>query len=306
MKLVFFGTPEFAVPTLEILLKRATVLAVVTQPDRPAGRGGKLTASPVKLLAQTANVPIYQPEKLRKDEAVLSNLEALGADFFVVVAYGQILSKRVLAMPRLGCINVHGSLLPHYRGAAPVQWAIYYGEPLVGITTMLMDTGLDTGAMLLKARLPITEDTQSVSLLQSLAPIGAELLWQTLTTFSDLIPEAQADQHSSYAPLIKPEHLLINWQTSALQLQRQIRAFYPQVHTAHRTQRLKILASHVSAELSTDVPAGTVTQLIRNQGFQVNTSDGQLLITQVHPPGKRAQSAWDYVHGSRMEVGERL
>ncbi|WP_218080267.1 methionyl-tRNA formyltransferase [Anthocerotibacter panamensis] len=305
MNVVFFGTPEFAVPTLQKLLTATTVQAVVTQPDRPAGRGGKLTSPPVKVLAQQHGLPVYQPERLRRDETVLAALEALGADFFVVVAYGQILSKRVLAMPRKGCINVHGSLLPQYRGAAPVQWAIYHGETVTGITTMLMDAGLDTGPMLLKKTLPIPDSATSDDLLEELAILGADLLLETLRSFERITPEPQDDRQSTYAPLILPEHVKIDWSRPAPALHNQIRAFYPQVWTGHRGQRLKILATQV---LSTTCgqPPGTITGLLRQQGLQVSTGAGELLITQVQPPGKRVQSAWDYVNGARVQIAEQL
>jgi methionyl-tRNA formyltransferase len=305
MKIVFFGTPEFAVPTLQRLLQETDVLAVVTQPDRPAGRGSKLTASPVKLLAQQAGRPIYQPERLRKDEPTLQQLSALEADFFVVVAYGQILSPRVLAMPRSGCINVHGSLLPHYRGAAPVQWAIYHGETETGITTMLMDKGLDTGPMLLKESFPLTPTMTSEDVLRDLAHIGASLLMETLTQFSTLTPEPQQDALSSYAPLITAADVVMDWSQSAEQLHQQIRAFYPQVHTYYRGERLKILTGHPLL-IQSALPPGQITHIVKGQGFQVSTGSGELLITQVQPPGKRVQSAWDFVQGFRLQLGDVL
>jgi len=305
MKVVFFGTPEFAVPTLQRLLQETAVLAVVTQPDRPAGRGSKLTPSPVKRLAQQAGIPIYQPERLRKDEVTLQHLTDLNADFFVVVAYGQILSPRVLAIPQSGCINVHGSLLPKYRGAAPVQWAIYHGETVTGITTMLMDKGLDTGPMLLKRTLPITPTMNSEDALQELSQLGAALLMETLTQFSTLTPEPQQEALSSYAPLITAADVVMDWSKSAQQLHQQLRAFYPQVHTYFRGERLKILAGQPMPELTAASP-GHITQLVRGQGFQVSTGLGELLITQVQPPGKRVQSAWDYVHGFRLQIGDVL
>ncbi|WP_287127589.1 methionyl-tRNA formyltransferase [Candidatus Cyanaurora vandensis] len=305
VKVVFFGTPDFAVPTLERLLVSTQVLAVVTQPDRPAGRGGKLTAPPIKQLALAQGLPVYQPERLRKAETVLLALENLDADFFVVVAYGQILSPRVLAMPRLGCINVHGSLLPHYRGAAPVQWAVFHGETTTGITTMLMDAGLDTGPMLLKTTLPIPTTATSADLLQELAPLGADLLITTLTTFASLTPIPQDPSQSSYAPLITPQHLVIPWDAPATVIHNRVRAFYPQVYTQHRAQRLKILQTQPVDQPSLS-PWGTVTQLVKFQGFQVSTGAGQLLVTQVQPAGKKSQSAWDYSNGSRLQVGEQL
>jgi methionyl-tRNA formyltransferase len=307
MKIVFFGTPTFAVTSLERLLltPAVEVLAVVTQPDRPRGRGGKLSAPPVKELALSHNLPVLQPERLRRDEAVLAQLEAYSADFFVVVAYGQILSKRVLAMPRLGCINVHGSLLPKYRGAAPVQWAIFHGETETGVTTMLMDAGLDTGPMLRKRTMPIPEQTNSVELLAKLADMGADLLVETLRDFSQITPEPQNDLETCYAPLITPADCLISWQETAQVIHNRVRAFYPEVHIQHRGQRLKILATKLFT--STQVaPPGTITQLHKNLGFSIATGSAELLITQVHPAGKRPQSAWDYANGCRLQVGERL
>ncbi len=303
MKTVFFGTPEFALPTLELLIQQTTVQAVVTQPDRPSGRGGKLTPSPVKRLAQEYEIPVYQPERLRRDPQVLDVLEHLEADFFIVVAYGQILNKRVLAMPTKGCINVHGSLLPQYRGAAPVQWAIYHGARITGITTMLMDAGLDTGPMLLKQTVPIDPQSTSEDLLRELSQIGAQLLITTLEQFEQLIPEPQIDTDSSYAPLITPEHLKICWDQPAIQIQRQIRAFYPEVFTIHRGQRLRVLASEVLLGVA---PVGVIQHIERRKGFGVGTPDGVLLVTQVQPTGKKPQSAWDYINGSRLEPGEVL
>lgn len=306
MKIVFFGTPAFALPTLEKLLKweEASVIAVVTQPDRPAGRGSSLTPPPVKLLAQANRIPVYQPERLRKDELVLGHLEQLRADFFVVVAYGQILSKRVLAMPKLGCINVHGSLLPKYRGAAPAQWSLYHGETTTGITTMLMDAGLDTGPMLLKQEVQLSNTINSEDLLHQLSHLGATLLIETLTNFETLTPTPQNNEESTYAPLITAEHLSIDWQQPALQIHNQIRAFYPQVHTMYKAQRLKVLAT-IPTTTQQNIP-GTVTQILRGQGFEVSTGAGSLLVTQVQPSGKRVQSAWDFVNGARLQVGTIL
>lgn len=182
MKVVFFGTPEFAVPTLEKLLenKDFQVMSVVTQPDKRRERGNKLTPSPVKAFATDHHIPVWQPERVKKDVETLTQLKQIEADIFVVIAYGQILSKKILDMPKLGCINVHGSILPQYRGAAPIQWSIYNGEKETGITTMLMDKGMDTGDMLLKATTPIQLLDNAQVLAEKLAMIGADLLIETL------------------------------------------------------------------------------------------------------------------------------
>src|SRR5579883_346594 len=209
MNIIFFGTPEFAVPSLEGLLAHSgfNVLAVVTQPDKRRGRGNQRSPSPVKAIAQAHQLPIYQPRRIKKDEATLEQLRSAQADAFVVVAYGQILSQEILDMPRLGCINAHGSILPRYRGAAPIQWSLYHGEPETGITTMLMDAGMDTGPMLLEARTPIALLDNFDTLAERLAHIGANLLVETLLKLGQqaIQPMPQDDTQATYAPLIKKE-----------------------------------------------------------------------------------------------------
>ncbi|MEN9271244.1 MAG: methionyl-tRNA formyltransferase, partial [Thermostichales cyanobacterium HHBFW_bins_127] len=216
MRIVFFGTPTFAVPCLQILLDHhpeMQVIGVVSQPDRPQGRGQKLLPTPVKALAQKAGIPVWQPQRLRKDEATLQALMGLGADVFVVVAYGQILPPQVLQMPARGCINVHASLLPAYRGAAPIQWALANGETETGVTTMLMDEGMDTGPMLLKTTVPIPPDWNSEDLAQALAQVGSQLLLTTLRGWRDgtLTPMPQDPAQATYAPLLKPEDFHLRW-----------------------------------------------------------------------------------------------
>ena len=229
MKVVFFGTPQFAVPTLEKLLNNPgfEVLAVVTQPDKRRGRGNQLIPSPVKIIATNHNLSVWQPQRIKKDTETLSQLKQLGADVFVVVAYGQILSQEILDMPKLGCINVHGSILPKYRGAAPIQWCIYNGEKETGIVTMLMDAGMDTGAMLLKATTPIALLDNAQNVAERLATIGADLLVETVFKLErqeiELIP--QDNSQATYAPLIKKQDYELDWSKSAIQLHNQIRGF---------------------------------------------------------------------------------
>jgi methionyl-tRNA formyltransferase len=257
MKTIFFGTPEFAVSTLEKLLSHPSfeVLAVVTQPDKRRERGNKLTPSPIKSLALTYNLPIWQPSRIKKDEETLTKLRESGADAFVVVAYGQILSQEILNMPKLGCINVHGSILPYYRGAAPIQWCLYNGEKETGITTMLMDAGMDTGAMLKKVTTSIDLLDNAHTLASRLATLGADLLVDTLISLENnqIEPVTQDNEKATYAPLIKKEDYKIDWTKSAEALHNQIRGFYPNCTTSFRDQPLKITVT---------IPVSTTHQLI--------------------------------------------
>jgi methionyl-tRNA formyltransferase len=325
MKIVFFGTPDFAVPSLDRLLARSDfeVLGVVTQPDKRRGRGSALSFSAVKERAVHQGLPLWQPERLKKDPETLEQLAAVGADIFAVVAYGQLLSPDLLAMPRLGCVNVHGSLLPQYRGAAPIQWSLYHGDRETGITTMLMDVGMDTGAMLLKSTTPIDLLDNAQTLSDRLSQQGADLLVETLLRWSELTPEPQDPTQASYAPLLSKDNYLLEWERSSLELHNQIRGFYPQCHTQFQDKLLKITASiplgiplpqplpEPWGSLSWNPPEtpdrpGTVVAVIKGQGPVIQTGDGYLLLTQVQPAGKRSLSGWDFVNGSRVGVGDRL
>ena len=330
MKVIFFGTPEFAVSSLDRLLAHSAfdVLGVVTQPDKRRGRGSALNFSPVKEKAIGEGIPVWQPDRLKKDRETLAALAALTADVFVVVAYGQLLSPEVLAMPRLGCVNVHGSLLPAYRGAAPIQWSLYNGDAETGVTTMLMDVGMDTGAMLLKTKTPLSLMDNAQDVAQRLSVQGADLLIDTLLQWSSLTPEPQNPDQATYAPLIQKEDYGLNWERSSWALHNQIRGFYPHCQTEFRNQPLKILASvplgcplpqalpepwetlhsRWSSPQSppSEVPPGTIVEIIKNQGAVIQTGSGYLLLTQVQPAGKRSLSGWDFVNGGRLTVGDRL
>jgi methionyl-tRNA formyltransferase len=330
MKIVFFGTPDFAVPTLEKLLNQPEfdVLAVVTQPDKRRGRGNQLTPSPVKAVATSANLPVWQPARVKKDIETLTKLQELKADVFVVVAYGQILSQEILDMPQLGCINVHGSILPKYRGAAPIQWCLYNGETETGITTMLMDAGMDTGAMLLKATTSIGLFDNAHILAEKLAAMGADLLIETLLKLKnqEIEPIAQDNSQATYAPLIKKENYQLDWSKSAIQLHNQIRGFYPDCTATFRNQTLKMTATvplgsayahelppefkeimHKLSDLSTmSGSPGQVVSIAKGIGAIVQTGEGLLLLREVQPSGKRPQSGWDFVNGARLAVGEAL
>jgi methionyl-tRNA formyltransferase len=335
LTIVFWGTPEFAVPSLQALLDNPEfqVLGVVTQPDKRRGRGNQLVPSPVKQLALEHQLPVWQPGNVKKDPETLEILRGLGADLFAVVAYGQILSPEILAMPRLGCVNNHASLLPYYRGAAPIQWAIYHGEIETGVTTMLMDAGMDTGAMLLEATVPIGGLDNAEELSQHLAQVGAELMGETLKQLEqgNLQPTPQNEALATYAPLIKKPDYLLDWSRSAVALHNQVRAFYPDCWGMFRGQPLKILGTvPLSAEFAPRLPAewqtrlaslladwpdshfmnevapGAVIGVVKQQGPVIQTGQGGLLLLTAQPSGKRSQSGWDFANGSRLTIGELL
>jgi methionyl-tRNA formyltransferase len=325
MKIVFFGTPLFAAPTLEALLNSPNleVTAVVTQPDKRRGRGNQLIPSPIKKLALEHQLPIWQPKRVKKDQQTLYSLKKAEADIFVVVAYGQILSPEILAIPRLGCINVHASLLPKYRGAAPIQWCLYHGETETGVTTMLMDEGMDTGAMLLTARTPIGLLDHAEQVSDRLSQQGASLLIETLVQLSlkDLQATPQNSDEATYAPLIQKEDYQMDWSKSAEAIHNQVRGFYPDCFTRFRGQILKITATlpliePYLSELPTDLQEihkyqttrsdsmmpdlGQIVAILKNIGPVVQTGEGLLLLRQVQLAGKRPQSGQDFVNGVRL------
>ena len=328
MKCVFFGTPEFAVPSLERLLNDPAfeVLAVVTQPDKRRGRGNQLTPSPVKAFALRHHIPVWQPQRVKKDTETLAQLQETQADVFVVVAYGQILSQEILDMPKLGCINVHGSILPQYRGAAPIQWCLYNGETETGITTMLMDAGMDTGAMLLKAHTPIQLLDNAQDLADTLATLGADLLRETLLQLEDnkIKPTPQDGTQATYAPLIKKQDYLLDWSRAAIALHNQVRGFFPNCTATLKSQPLKIIATAPIGDADqTQLPPqfqklaqdasilstpssspGQVVSITKGIGPVIQTGKGLLLLREVQLSGKRPQSGWDFTNGSRLAVGD--
>lgn len=330
MKIIFFGTPQFAVPSLERLIAEPdfAVLAVVTQPDKRRGRGNQLLPSPVKTVAIAHNLPIYQPKRVKKAAETLEKLRSAQADVFVVVAYGQILSPEILAMPRFGCVNAHGSILPKYRGAAPIQWSLVHGESETGITTMLMDAGMDTGPMLLEARTPIGLLETADDLVRRLAGLSADLLVETLPKLQQqtIQPIPQADDQATYAPPIQKSDYALDWSKAAIALHNQIRGFYPNCFTQFRGELLKVIAT---APLGPDywaqlppewqalesewaslsqqtAPTGAIVQLAKGSGPIVQTGNGLLLLREVQQAGKRAQTGTDFANGTRLAIGERL
>jgi methionyl-tRNA formyltransferase len=327
MRIVFFGTPQFAIPTLEKLLAQPQlqVVGVVTQPDKNRGRGNRVSPSPVKELATAHHLPIWQPARIKKDPETIEALRQLAADIFVVVAYGQILSQEILDLPKLGCINVHGSLLPQYRGAAPIQRCLTDGVTRTGITTMLMDAGMDTGAMLLKYETPVSLFENADRLAAKLAVNGADLLIETIVNLDRITPIPQEHTAATAALPIQKSEYQIDWTRSSISIHNRVRGFYPNCVTTFREQPLKILATAPLVPLQADLPPeiqkllteiesldlgnslpGTVVKIAKGLGPIVQTGSGCLLLLEVQPPGKCPQSGTDLVNGTRLSVGEVL
>ncbi|UEM39035.1 methionyl-tRNA formyltransferase [Pectobacterium aquaticum] len=301
LRIIFAGTPDFAARHLDALLSSGhEVVGVFTQPDRPAGRGNKLTPSPVKVLAEQYSLPVFQPKSLRPEENQ-AMVQALNADVMVVVAYGLILPQPVLSMPRLGCINVHGSLLPLWRGAAPIQRALWAGDSETGVTIMQMDVGLDTGAMLHKISCPILQQDTSATLYDKLAELGPRGLLETLEQLADgsAVAEVQNDALATYAEKLSKEEARLNWQLSAEQLERCIRAFnpWPVGYFIVDEQPVKVWKAEVIAKAHGSQP-GTIIQADK-QGIQVATADGILNIQELQPAGKKVMGTQDLLNSRR-------
>jgi len=305
-RVVFAGTPEFARVVLESLVTGPEeIVAVFTQPDRPAGRGRRLQPSPVKLLAQAQGLTVYQPESCRQPE-VVEILRNLAADLLIVVAYGQILPEAVLFAPRLGAINVHASLLPAWRGAAPIARAIAAGDRETGISIMQMEAGLDSGPVFWRRSLSIGADDTAASLHDRLARLGAVALREALDGLwsGKLTAEPQDPAGVSYARKLRKEEGLLDWQQDATLLERLVRAFnpFPVAHTAWRGQSLRIWSARIGAAVSAP---GTVVAL-HPEGPEVACGTGSLILTRVQPSGKAALDGGDFLRGYRLQVGERL
>ncbi|TBM32102.1 methionyl-tRNA formyltransferase [Hafnia paralvei] len=301
LRIIFAGTPDFAARHLDALLSsQHQIVGVFTQPDRPAGRGNKLTPSPVKVLAEQHNLPVFQPVSLRPEDNQ-KLVSDLNADVMVVVAYGLILPKAVLDMPRLGCINVHGSLLPRWRGAAPIQRALWAGDAETGVTIMQMDVGLDTGDMLHKVSCPITAQDTSATLYDKLADMGPQGLLVTLAALANgtATPEKQDEALVTYAEKLSKEEARLNWTLSAAQLERCVRAFnpWPVSFFMIDNQPVKVWQSQVIAAEHNQAP-GTIISADKN-GIAVATAEGLLLMTQLQPSGKKSMSAQDLLNSRR-------
>lgn len=314
LKIIFAGTPDFAAQHLQALLDSThDVIAVYTQPDKPAGRGKKLQASPVKQLAEQHQIPVYQPKSLHKEDAQ-AELKALNADVMVVVAYGLILPKAVLDAPRLGCLNVHGSILPRWRGAAPIQRAIWAGDEKTGVSIMQMDEGLDTGDMLHKVYCKISPTETSATLYEKLAQIAPIALIDVLDNLESdkFSAEKQNDAQSNYAEKLSKEEAKLDWSLPAAQLERNIRAFNPWPVAYFNTQdkegnaqTLKVYQAQVLPHQ--DKPVGTILRADKN-GIQIATKEGVLNLLQLQPAGKKPMSAQDLLNGRAewFEIGKVL
>jgi len=300
LNIIFAGTPDFAARHLDALLSSGhNVVGVFTQPDRPAGRGNKVTASPVKVLAEQHNLPVFQPKSLRPEENQ-QLIAALNADVMVVVAYGLILPAPVLAMPRLGCINVHGSLLPRWRGAAPIQRALWAGDDETGVTIMQMDVGLDTGDMLYKLACAIEPDDTSATLYNKLAVLGPEGMLATLSALAEgrAQPEVQDETQVSYAEKLSKEEARLDWQLSAAQLERCIRAFnpWPVSYFTVDDNSVKVWKATVLPHVNKQ--PGEIVQADK-KGIQIATGDGVLNMEELQPAGKKPMKAQDLLNSRR-------
>ena len=306
MKIIFMGTPDFAAASLEALIaSRHEIQAVVTQPDKPKGRKGELTPSPVKVIAKREGIKVYQPLKVR-DEEFVKTLRAYNPDVMVVVAFGQIIPLSILKMPKYGCVNIHGSLLPKYRGAAPIQWAVLDGEKETGITTILMDEGIDTGDILLKKTIKIDADETSGSLFDKLMALGAKTILETLDELEkgSLTPTKQGESPTAYAKMLTKAMGLIDFTRSAKELDCFVRGMnpWPSAYTllAGKTLKLwKVRAVERSGK------AGSVIE-IGKESFTIACGEGAIEVLEVQLEGKKRMSAGDFLKGSTLNIGQEL
>ena len=309
MRMVLMGTPDFAVNSLERLIADGhDIVGVFTQPDKPQGRKMKLTPPPVKQLALTHNIPVFQPDTF-KNESQLALLQELNPEVIVVVAYGKLLPGYVLDLPKYGCINVHGSLLPKYRGAAPVQWMVLNGETTAGVTTMYMDRGLDTGDILLVSETEVGENETAGELFDRLAAMGADLISETIKRLPEGIErKPQDDGQSTYVSVLDKKMSVVDWSKSAQEVHNLIRGLdpWPVAVTTRGEVRLKLFQSRLTGK-TTSLPAGSVTEADPKTGLFVACGDGQVLqITEIQMVGKKRMPAGDYLRGHGMEPGTVL
>jgi methionyl-tRNA formyltransferase len=308
------GTPQFSVPSLQKLIDDGhQIAAVFTQPDKPAGRGKHLQSPPVKTLALEHSIPVHQPQKIKNNEEVRSVFETIVPDACIVVAYGKILPEWMLAIPRLGCINVHASLLPKYRGAAPINWAIARGEELTGVTIMQMDVGMDTGPMLIQRSIEIGEDTTAPELAETLSHLGANLLSDALPLIEkgELTSEIQSNDQATYAPILKREDGLIDWSMTAAEIANRVRAFqpWPASYLSFRGARLTIWRARSvkdGAPVDSSISGGTVLS-ITEEGISVACgASTALLVQETQIEGKRRVLAREFANGARLKPGDKM
>ena len=306
MRIVFMGTPESAVRALHRLMEDGhEVVSVWTQPDKPAGRGDRIHLPPIKAFALQHDLRLEQPTKLRTDEAK-ALFAAYDADVAVVVAYGRILPAEFLTAPKRGCINLHFSLLPKYRGAAPANWALVNGEKETGVTTMFIEQELDSGPILLQHQTPVGEGETAPQLMERLSVIGADLLSETLRNLDTITPRPQADEDATFAPILTRQHGLIDWSTPAADIERRVRGFqpWPNAYTQHNGKRLIIWAAEVAEASSGDTAPGRVIAA-HGEDLVIKAGHGSALtILELQPESKRRMSVRDFLNGSHLQVGE--
>ncbi|MDM0556877.1 methionyl-tRNA formyltransferase [Clostridium perfringens] len=313
MKIVFMGTPDFAVPSLKKMIENFNVSAIVTQPDKPSGRGKKVSISPIKEVGLSNEIPIFQPEKIRTDSVIINKLKELKPDFIIVVAYGQILTKEILDIPRLGCICLHASLLPMYRGSAPINWCLINGETKTGNTTILMDTGIDTGDMLMRSEVEISESMTAGELYNLLKINGAELLEETINGIitGKICGVKQPNDGSSYVKMLNKEMAKINWNDSSTNIHNLIRGLsswpykninsWPTAYTYYKDIPFKIFKSK-SLEANIIDPPGYIIDA-NDEGIKVATKNGILIIEILQFPGGKLLEVKEFLKGNKIEKG---
>jgi methionyl-tRNA formyltransferase len=305
MKIIFMGTPEFSVPALQSIINEFGVSEVFTQPDRPKGRGKNLAMSPVKQLAVSYNIPVYQPLKLKNNEEMIEIIRNSEPDFIVVVAFGQILPKQILDIPKYGCINLHASLLPKYRGAAPINWCIIDGEHKSGNTTMLMDVGLDTGDILLTEEVELSNTITAGELTDVLKNCGGQLLIKTINGIinKEIQPVKQQNDISSYASMLDKKMANINWNNTNISIHNFIRGLnpWPMAYTYYEDKVMKIHKSRVLDQNSSK-ECGTIIE-VSKEGIKVSTGSGVLLLCEIQFPGKKPLKVKDYIIGNKIIEG---
>lgn len=313
MKIVFMGTPDFAVPSLKKMIEKFNVSAIVTQPDKPSGRGKKVSISPIKEVGLSNEIPIFQPEKIRTDSVIINKLKELKPDFIIVVAYGQILTKEILDIPRLGCICLHASLLPMYRGSAPINWCLINGETKTGNTTMLMDTGIDTGDMLMRSEVDISESMTAGELYNLLKINGAELLEETINGIitGKICGVKQPNDGSSYVKMLNKQMAKIDWNDSSTNIHNLIRGLsswpykninsWPTAYTYYKDIPVKIFKSK-SLEADIIDPPGYIIDA-NDEGIKVATKNGILIIEILQFPGGKPLEVKEFLKGNKIENG---
>ncbi len=311
MRIVFMGTPNFAKESLEAVYNAGhKILAVVTNPDRPKGRGMKLIASPVKEFAVEKNIKIYQPEKVKNNIEFIEEIKRLQPDAICVVAYGKILPKEILEIAKFGCINVHGSLLPQYRGAAPIQWAVLNGDKTTGITTMYMDTGMDTGDMILKEKIEIGEDDTTGEIWERLSKIGANLLVKTLKQIEDgTAPRIPQGTDFSVAPMLDKEMSKIDWKNkSAKQIKNLVRGLNPIMGTYSYLdgKKIKFWRVDILQDVNSNIENGTVIKADSKEGLYIKAKEGIIKVIEIQGENAKKMNIQDFLRGNKIEIGSKF